>query len=122
MPANVIERISIALSIGGKLISSVETLPPRNPNFAKFNVLFVDGSRLHVNEDWRGDRLSAYSYYWLDSADNLIVGWDDSKHHPRLENFPHHKHIDRQAQREPSYETTLEEVLVVIKQKLTATP
>ncbi len=122
MPANAFERISIALSIGGKLISSVETASPRNPNFAKFKVLFVDGSRLHINEDWRGDRLSAYSYYWLDSADNLIIGWDDSKHHPHLDNFPHHKHIEQQDKRQPSYETTLEDVLAVIKQKLTAAP
>lgn len=121
MAANVVERISVALAICGNLVSSAETSTLPNPNFAKFKVVFIDGSRLHVSEDWRGEHLTAYSYYWIDSSDNLIIGWDNSEHHRQLENFPHHKHLGEQDQREPSYETTLADVLAIIKQKFAAT-
>ena len=118
MAANVSERISVALSLGGNLISAVETLPPLNSNFVKFKITFTDGSRLHVSEDWRAEGLAAYSYYWIASTDALIIGWDNSPHHPHLANFPHHKHIGQQRSREPSYETTLEDVLAIVKDRL----
>lgn len=100
------ERIAVALSIGRSLIVSIETLPRANPNLTRFKITFNDGRRLYVSEDWRGDTLFMYSYYWIDSADRLIVGWDNSAHHPHLPNFPHHKHIGQQEQREPSDETS----------------
>jgi hypothetical protein len=100
------------------LISTVETRPSANPNFVKFKITLTDGSRLHVSEDWRAEGLAAYSYYWIASTDALIIGWDNSPHHPHLANFPHHKHIGQQRNREPSYETTLEDVLVIVKERL----
>ncbi len=120
MSVNTTERIALALSLCSDLIESFETLWSDNPNLAKFKVVFTDGSRLQVSEDWRGDALYAYSYYWLDSSSRLIIGWDNSKHHPQLENFPHHKHVRKQEHRKPSSETSLEDVLTFIRQKLTS--
>ncbi len=73
-----------------------------------------DGTNLRVTEQWQGETLLRYSYYWLTPADGLKVGWDNAPHHARLKNFPHHKHVGRKENRQPSFETCLEEVMAVI--------
>lgn len=76
-----------------------------------------DGTTLRVSERWRGQLLVRYSYYWLDNRDRLKVGWDNAPHHEQLENFPHHKHMGEQARQEPSYETRLEDVMVILEKE-----
>ena len=73
-----------------------------------------DGTNLRVTEQWHGRILKRYSYYWLTSADELKIGWDNAPHHTRLKNFPHHKHVRRKENRQPSFETCLEEVMEVV--------
>ena len=80
----------------------------------KLVVRLRDGASLRVAERWQAETLIRYSYYWLDAQDALMVGWDNSPHHTRLDNFPHHKHICEQATRMPSYEVCLEDVLSVL--------
>ncbi len=82
--------------------------------YLKIIVYLSDGTNLRVTEEWEGDDLVHYSYYWLTSNNRLKSGWDNSPHHKQLENFPHHKHIGRQANRQPSFETCLEDVMKVI--------
>jgi len=77
-----------------------------------------DGSTLRVAERWRGGALLRYSYYWLNAENRLKIGWDNSPHHKRLENFPHHKHIGEQAKRVASYEICLEDVMAVLEEKM----
>jgi hypothetical protein len=78
-----------------------------------------DGTTLRVAERWRGGVLVRYSYYWLDAADQLKVGWDNAPHHRQLENFPHHKHIGGQESRVPSSEVCLEDVMAVVEHEIT---
>lgn len=73
-----------------------------------------DGTNLRVTEDWRGETLRRYSYYWLTSDDELKVGWDNAPHHTHLETFPHHRHVGQQGNLLPSYDTCLEDVMDVI--------
>jgi hypothetical protein len=73
-----------------------------------------DGTNLRVTEQWHGRALQRYSYYWLTSADQLKIGWDNAPHHTHLENFPHHKHVGRKENLQPSFETCLEEVMEII--------
>jgi hypothetical protein len=73
-----------------------------------------DGTNLRVTEQWQGQTLERYSYYWLTTTNALQIGWDNAPHHTRLPNFPHHQHIGRQENRQPSSETCLEEVMAVI--------
>ena len=62
--------------------------------FLKMTVRFIDGSSLRIWEKRFHNSLQRYSYYWLDQLDNQIIGWDNAPHHPQIETFPHHKHID----------------------------
>jgi len=54
--------------------------------------------------------------YWLDRKNKMLIGWDNAPHHPELENFPHHKHIN--AKEIASYETSLESAMEVIRKLL----
>lgn len=47
-----------------------------------------DGTNLRLTEQWDGDRLERYSYYWLTDVNELKIGWDNAPHHTRLETFP----------------------------------
>lgn len=77
-----------------------------------------DGTTLRVAERWQGGTLMRYSYYWLDARNRLKIGWDNSPHQKRLENFPHHRHIGEQAKRVSSYEVCLEDVIAVLEKKM----
>ena len=77
-----------------------------------------DGTNLRIAEQWSGEVLERYSYYWLTSANELKIGWDNAPHHTHLESFPHHKHVGRQENLQPSAETRLEEIMQVIMKGL----
>jgi len=77
-----------------------------------------DGTNLRVAEQWAGKVLKRYSYYWLNSANELKVGWDNAPHHTQMESFPHHKHVGQRGNLQLSRETSLEEVMRVIQRKI----
>ncbi|MBN2374191.1 hypothetical protein JXL19_10430 [bacterium] len=78
-------------------------------------LFFRDGTNLRVTEQWDGGILGRYSYYWLTSANELKMGWDNAPHHTSLKTFPHHKHIKEKENLQPSSETYLEEVMAFIE-------
>lgn len=73
-----------------------------------------DGANLRVTEQWEAGRMGRYSYYWLTQNNELRIGWDNAPHHTHLESFPHHKHVGRQDNLQPSSERCLEDVMEVI--------
>ena len=75
-----------------------------------------DGTNLRLTEQWNGKVLERYSYYWLTPANDLKIGWDNAPHHTHLEHFPHHKHVGRQDNLQPSSEICLEEVMAFIRE------
>lgn len=83
--------------------------------FLRLVLHLKDGTNLRLSEQWKGDRLERYSYYWLTEANELKIGWDNAPHHTRLETFPHHKHVGRQKGIRASTETRLEEVMASLQ-------
>lgn len=112
-------RVALILSTLGESVLSVTPLAV-NFNSFKLKVIFADGSNLRLNEQYRGDNLEKYAYYWLDAHNGLITGWDNAPHHPHLSTHPDHKHVATQANIQPSIETNLEAILALIKENLTA--
>ena len=104
------------LEIRERFGSHVERLVPLELDGEALRLILYlkDGTGLRVTEQWRGQTLKRYSYYWLSSSNELKIGWDNAPHHTQLENFPHHKHIGRRENLQPSLETRLEEVMEVI--------
>ena len=108
------------LEIEEKFEGMVERIVPIELDGETLRVVLhlKDDTTLRVTEQWTGKVLKRYSYYWLNSANELKVGWDNAPHHTQLENFPHHKHIDQQNNTQPSRETSLEEVMRVIQKQI----
>jgi len=84
----------------------------------KLKVTLSDGSTLRISEQYDRNTLEQYAYYWLDADNHLLVGWDNAPHHSHLSSFPHHKHVGSQENRQPSEETTPEEILAAIRARL----
>jgi len=82
--------------------------------YLKAVIHFHDGTNLRVNESWEANQLIEYSYYWLTRHNQLKIGWDNSPHHRKLENFPHHKHVTHHTNLQPSDETTLDAVMKIV--------
>lgn len=120
MPASPFDRIALAHHLCGSFIADFALLPRKTPDHVKLKLTFTDDSRLVVSEFWRGDELVTYSYYWLDAQDNLIIGWDNAPHHSHLSTSPHHMHVGRQDNLQPSYEHTLEAILPIIRKRLSS--
>lgn len=114
-------RIALVRESLGEFLTDIVPVAVEFNSF-KLKVIFSNGNTLRIEEHYSQDMLGRYAYYLLDPQSRLIVGWDNAPHHTSLPNFPHHKHVEQQDKRQPSYETTLEDVLVVIQQKLTAAP
>jgi len=77
-----------------------------------------DGSNLRILEKYRHDELVYYSYYWLDDANELLVGWDCAPHHSQIRSFPHHKHVGGDKKPTASNERKLADVLAFIAKRL----
>jgi hypothetical protein len=77
-------------------------------------IFLYDGSNLRVTEQWESAKLARYSYYWLTEENALLIGWDNSPHHKTVRTFPHHKHVRQQSALQPSLETCLEDVMIVV--------
>jgi hypothetical protein len=73
-----------------------------------------DGTNLRVAEQWLGDKLKRYSYYWLSEDNQPKIGWDNAPHHTQLSTFPHHKHVSGKRIPEAATETSLEDVMATI--------
>lgn len=73
------------------------TLDKRVPQAAliRGELTFIDGSRLYFREliEMRNVIVRhMYSYHYQDDEGVLIFRYDDTRHHPDVDTFPHHKH------------------------------
>ncbi len=85
-------------------------------NYVKIRVFFFDNSMLSVFDKFNLQTgIRKYSYDWRDDANNLIIRWDNSPHHPYISTFPHHKHVSVENNILESNEMTLEDALDFIK-------
>ncbi len=90
-------------------------------NSFRFNaeVEFVDQSVLIIKEYFYESNLKRkYSFHWMDHNQNLIFRWDNSTHWKSLSSFPHHVHDGISSDVNESRITTLEDILIFIREKL----
>lgn len=60
-----------------------------------------------------------YRYQWMDETkENLRKRWDNVEHFPDLPNFPHHVHIIKESNVEPSQSRNILELIDLIEQEL----
>jgi len=70
-----------------------------NPETAhiRARIIISNGSYLefyeYIEQVGKGElQIKTYSYHWADKDNRLIRRWDNTKHFPKLKNFPHHIH------------------------------
>ena len=110
-------RIASIWSVLGDLVVDI-TVQRVDDHAFKLKVTLNDGSTIRISEQYHRNILEQYAYYWLDSTNHLLVGWDNAPHHIQLSNYPHHKHVGAQENRQPSLEDTPEAILTAIRSQL----
>ncbi|MFQ6056800.1 MAG: DUF6516 family protein, partial [Methanosarcinales archaeon] len=80
----------------------------------------VNSSELHIFEYivLEGSNITRqkYSYHWQNKYGELIKRYDNARHHPDLDNFPHHIHYPQNI--EPSQDIGLSKVLENIEKEI----
>ena len=84
----------------------------------KCKIILIDGSNLRILEKYRDDELVYYSYYWLTTDNELVIGWDNAPHHSQISTHPHHKHFAKKKKPVASDERNLASVLTLIADRL----
>ncbi|MBU2611464.1 MAG: hypothetical protein KJ606_11070 [Chloroflexi bacterium] len=74
--------------------------------FIRARLTLVDDSFLEFSEyveQVSGDEIGItdYSYHWIDKDGKMLRRWDNTKHFPKLKNFPHHIHDGRTGEVTP---------------------
>lgn len=62
----------------------------------EFKVNICGESELRVKEIWRSDERLRYSYFWIKEG-KVLMGWNNSPHHPKLPTYPFHAHRGREV-------------------------
>jgi hypothetical protein len=79
-------------------------------------IIFIDESILHFIEFINVKQTTEvykYSYHYQGLNGNLIFRYDMAPHHPEIETFPHHKHVQSnklKAVTPPSLAAVLDEI------------
>jgi len=81
-------------------------------------VSFYDQSLLEATEKVKiedGEIIKQdYSYHYQKSNGDLVFRYDNAPHHPEIETFPHHKHVESDENVIASQPPDMSEVLVEI--------
>ena len=108
-----------------KLIDESEIVVSEKISFTEFasdegmirgRLLLMNGYSFEFMEYVKGDTRLKYRFHLADADGNLVFRYDNAKHHPELENFPHHLHLRAKvvSSKEKSFPEAFKEVLKFI--------
>ena len=80
-------------------------------------LILTDNTILYVRETVLSTSIRKYSYHWQDRLGKLIMRWDNAPDWD-VETFPHHVHVGKKDAVEPSFDRTLDQVLNVVRSRL----
>jgi len=91
--------------------------------YLRLRLTLRDGDFLELSEYFvlEGETLTTvtYRYQWLEAEQGqLIKRWDNARHYPGLENFPHHLHLGPENTVIPGEPMNMLEFLEVLEQEL----
>jgi hypothetical protein len=120
------------MKIKAKLVTSsviasftiVEEQKLEDRGYFRVRLFFSNGDFLEVAEYFilTGSQLKTqrYRYQWMNhDQSQLIKRWDNVPHFPHLDNFPHHVHLLREDNVEPSRSRNILQVLELIESRIT---
>jgi hypothetical protein len=89
-----------------------------NKGFITGRLIFFNESILEFGEvkDIQFPYRLKYRFHFMDKFGNLIFRYDNAKHFPELDSFPHHKHMPNEVipSGEPDISSVLKEIEVII--------
>ena len=115
-------------------IGEFEIIDAENINFENFKddigrihgkIFFCDNSILEFMEMLIIDKdveRPKYRFNWHDRNGELIIRWDNARHHPKLDNYPHHKHIGTEDNVKSSKSIGIVDVLRNINKEIDISP
>lgn len=76
-------------------------------------LLLINGYVFEFMEYIQGEKRLKYRFHLVDVDGNLLFRYDNAKHHPELEGYPHHLHLpDRiESSKETSFPQVFKEVI-----------
>ncbi len=97
-PIEYVESVKERLSTDSIVISFdvIREFASLEEGFIRVRANLTNGDILDFSEfvQWLDNlELISYRYHWMDKDKHLIRRWDNAKHFPDLQNFPHHIHI-----------------------------
>lgn len=81
-------------------------------------LILTDNTILYVRETVLSLSIRKYSYHWQDRHGKLIMRWDNAPDWWDVETFPHHVHVGKEDAVEPSFDRTLDQILNVVRNRL----
>ncbi|MEB3160047.1 MAG: DUF6516 family protein [Synechocystis sp.] len=103
--------------------SIVEEQALEDRGYFRARIFLANGDFLEVAEyfiltDFQ-PKTERYRYQWMNGQQTqLIKRWDNVPHFPNLDNFPHHVHITREDNVEPSQSQNILQVLSFVEQEI----
>lgn len=83
----------------------------------KLKIEFKNKSELFARESINR-KLRKYSFHWRSENGQLIMRWDNAKHHKELSTFPHHRHEYSEENVLENIEVGLIDILKLIENQL----
>jgi len=119
---NYINKIKEILNTS-KIIQTVEIVKEKaiqDQGYLRAKIRLKNGDFLEVAEFFKVENKECisvdYRYQWMNiDQKKLIKRWDNVKHFPHLDNFPHHVHIQDDFTVEPSKLRSIIEILNLIE-------
>ncbi len=98
-PIDYVESVKERLSTDSVVISFdiIREFSNLNEGFIRARTNLTNGDILDFSEFVKQANdleLVSYRYQWLDKNKKHIRRWDNALHYPKLNNFPHHVHIE----------------------------
>jgi hypothetical protein len=116
-------KLKLATSIIVQDIDIVQERVLDDTGYFRARLRLTNGDFLEVSEFFKvsSDRIQTieYRYQWMDSSKKeLRKRWDNARHHPTKQNFPHHVHVGDDKFVEPGELLSIVEALDVIEQQM----
>jgi hypothetical protein len=116
-------KANIVLSSVVKSITIVAERTLNNRGYFRARMRLVNDDFLEVSEyivaGSDGCSTKEYRYQWMDHAQQqLIKRWDNAKHFPNLENFPHHIHVRKETDVIPGMAISIIELLDLLEREI----
>jgi hypothetical protein len=60
-------------------------------------------------------KVKTYSFHWQKETGNLVKRWDNVAHHPEIDTFPNHIHIEADRNVHPSEPMNFDKVIEMLE-------